>query len=88
MFCFAEIKSWLPKVARNRLLGDSFQQSGNISYTQNYLENPLGEWRVRSPSRCNTASFLGTEVDCCHFCRLSHILFFKVISIQLDCAVI
>lgn len=31
---------------------------------------------MRSLSRCNTTSFLGTGADCCHFCRLSHIFFF------------
>lgn len=52
-----------PKVTnKRRLVGDSFAKSGKISYNQNYLENPLGEWEVKSLNRSNnTASFLSTE---------------------------
>lgn len=66
-----------PKVTKNRLLGDSFLLSGKISYSQNYLENPTGEWRVRSLNRSNTASFLGTGADGCQFCPLGHVVFKK-----------
>lgn len=63
-----------PKVTKNgRLLGDSFLKSGKFSCSQNYLEDPLGEWRVRSPNRFNTASFLRIGTDGCQLCQLGHV---------------
>lgn len=57
-----------------RLLGDSFLTSGKISYSQNNWENPLGEWRVRSLNKSNTASFLSVGTDCCQLFRLGHVV--------------
>ena len=46
----------------------------NFIYSK-LLGESLRRVESRSLSRCNTASFLGTGADCCHFCRLSHIIF-------------
>jgi len=98
-FCWDYIMA--PKVTKNgRFLGDSFLKSEKFSCSQNYLENPLGEWRVQSLNRFNTASFLHIGTDCCQFCQLGHIVkkkksyFYtvglcsyikKVISVHLKC---
>lgn len=60
-----------PKAAKNRrLLGDSFLKSGKFSYSQNDLENPLGEAWLRSQQ----SQFPQQWADCCQVCRLGHVI--------------
>lgn len=62
-----------PRWPRIDYLGIHFKSQGKFQ-SQNYLQNPLGEWRVRSLNRSDTVGFLSIGTDCCQFCQLDHVV--------------